>query len=396
MHSIRALYLQPAAHFGGAERQAATIVPLLSAHGVETTPLVGPGREIVAWLGERGVDDVVHTNTFPGAWRKPRGIGRVALVWRYARCLRLFRSELAAIVRDREIDVIYAAMAYSWFAATPVARRLAIPIVWRAGGTECSGGARRILGIASRWFRPDQLVCNGDSVRALYAPLIGSRSIVIRNGLDARQFYPGAGDGARLRPPGVHTVIGFAGRLVAQKRPEDFIAVAARFGGHRDVGFLFAGDGSRRAYYAETAQRAGARTLRVTGYLHDMRDFYAACDVLVLPSRSEGCPNVVLEAMAMGTVVVAADAPATREIVTDGRDGILYPVGDLDALERALASLVGNPDQRRMLVERGYRRVSRLTAHECAARTAEVLRAVVASHSRARLPATPRRTALPA
>ena len=56
--NIRALYLQPAAHFGGAERQAATIVPMLREFGVETTPYVGPGQEIVEWFRERGMSSL--------------------------------------------------------------------------------------------------------------------------------------------------------------------------------------------------------------------------------------------------------------------------------------------------------------------------------------------------
>ncbi len=385
---IRVLYLQPAAHFGGAERQAATIVPLLGEFGVEPIPFVGPGREITEWLEARNVDDYVFTRSFPGGWPKPRGVARASLVWRYAECIRQCRRELEQIILDRGIDVVFAAMAFSWIAATPVARRLGVPIVWRAGGTECSGAQRWLLSAWASWQKPDVLVCNGDAVERLYAPMIGAPSCMIRNGLDGQQFHPRAGDAARLRPPGARIVVGFAGRLVAQKRPEDFIEVAARFADREDVAFLFAGDGSRRPHYAELARRMGARTLHVTGYLGDMRDFYAACDVLVLPSRSEGCPNVVLEAMATRTVVVAANAPATREIVTSGVDGMLYPTGDIDALQQVLATVIAEPELRRVLVARGYRRVCQLTARDCAARTAELLRAVAGNRLPRQLPAT--------
>jgi glycosyltransferase involved in cell wall biosynthesis len=288
------------------------------------------------------------------------------------------------VIREREIEIVYAAMAFSWVAATPVARAFGIPIIWRAGGTECSGGTRHVLRAWARWSPPDLLVCNGESVRRLYEPTIGTPALVIRNGLDARQWHVGAGDGSALRPPGAKLVIGFAARMVPQKRPEDFIAAAARFADRDDVAFLMAGDGSRRAEYEELIRTSGARTVHVTGFVHEMRDFYAACDVLVLPSRSEGCPNVVLEAMAMGVAVVAADAPATREIVASGSDGLLYPIGDLDALQGALTLMIDRPDWRRMLVARGHQRVGRLTARECAARTADLLREIASSQSRRR------------
>jgi glycosyltransferase involved in cell wall biosynthesis len=392
--SIRVLYLQPAAHFGGAERQAATIVPLLPEQGLETVPLVGPGRAIVEWLEERGVEDYVFTRNFPGGWSPLRGLARAALAPRYARCWWRSRIEIEHLIRAHAIDVVFAAMAFSWVVATPVARRLGVPIVWRAGGTECSPATRRILGTWAQRHRPDLLVCNGDAVRRLYAPLIGAPAITVRNGIAHDQFHPGAGDRSAFRPPGARVVIGFAARLVPQKRPEDFIAAAARFAAHDDVTFLLAGEGSRRPYYEEMARQAGAHNVQVLGYVRDMRDFYAACDVLVLPSRSEGCPNVVLEAMAMKTAVVAADNPATRELVTSGVDGLLYPIGDVDALEAALAKLIARPPWLRLLVERGYRRASQLTARECARRTAMALRSVVAEAPSVRVPATPERTAL--
>ncbi|MGE3459987.1 MAG: glycosyltransferase family 4 protein [Kofleriaceae bacterium] len=394
--NIRMLYLQPAAHFGGAERQAATIMPLLGEFGIEAIPLVGPGHEITNWLEANGIDNYVLTNNFPGGWTKPHGLARMSLPWRYARCVRDFRDELEQLIRDRDIDVLFAAMAFSWIAATPVAHRLGVPIVWRAGGTECSGAQRTVLSAWTRWHRPEWLVCNGEAVQHMYAPLVRAPSRMIRNGLDAHQFHPGAGDPTRLRPPGARVVIGFAARLVPQKRPEDFIEAAARFADQGDVAFLFAGDGSRLGYYTELARSRGASTLHVTGYLRDMRDFYAACDVLVLPSRSEGCPNVVLEAMAMRTVVVAADAPATREIVTSGHDGILYPVGDVDALQRALATLIYDAEARRKLCASGYGRACQLTARECAARTAALLRDVVAAHQPQRALATTPNTVQPA
>lgn len=383
------LYLQPAAHFGGAERQAATVIPLLRDHGIEAIPYVGPGRAICEWLDERGVEDYVHTRAFPGGWAKPSGLARAMLPVRYGRCLVDTREELAEVIRERGIDVVFAAMSFSWIAATHVARKLGVPIVWRAGGTECTPAQRHLLSLWARRQRPDVLVCNGDAVRRLYAPLIGAPSVMIRNGVDIRQFYPGAGTRHALRPPGARVVIGFAGRLVPQKRPQDFIKAAARFSARDDVAFLLAGEGSRRAEYEKLAEEHGARTLRVLGYVRDMRDFYESCDILVLPSRSEGCPNVVLEAMAMKTGVVAADAPATREIVTTGVDGLLYPIGDVDALARAITQLIDQPETRRVLVERAYRRVTQhLTAEACATLTARLLRSVADGHGVRRQPAS--------
>ncbi len=386
---IRALYLQPAAHFGGAERQAATIAPMLEQHGIDVTAVVGPGRQIVQWFHERGVSDLVHTRSFPGGWATPPTLGPLGTLARYLDCVRQFRTELVRIAREREVEIIYAAMAFSWVAATRVARALDLPIVWRAGGTECSRTTRAVLAAWAHRNRPDHLICNGRSVARMFAPLIGAPTTVIPTGLDHQHFHPGAAP-QRVSEPRGPVVVGFAGRLVPQKRPEDFIEAAARCQSGR-VTFLFAGDGSRRERYVELARRLRV-PIQMVGFVEDMRAFYSACDVFVLPSRSEGCPNVVLEAMAMGCAVVAADAPATREILTHGRDGLLYPVGDVGALADRVTSLVEAPELRRRLIERAAERARAFSAAECAARTADLLREIATARSPQRIPAPSRDT----
>src|SRR5204862_4051738 len=75
----RLLYLQPSSTFGGAERQASIVVPLLSKLGFDVTTMVGPSTSGIDWLRENGADDLIHTPNFPGGWPKPRGLGRLAL-----------------------------------------------------------------------------------------------------------------------------------------------------------------------------------------------------------------------------------------------------------------------------------------------------------------------------
>jgi hypothetical protein len=104
-----------------------------------------------------------------------------------------------------------------------------------------------------------------------------------------------------------------------------------------------------------------------------MTSFYAACDALVLPSRSEGCPNVVLEAMAMRKTVVASDAAVVEDVLRHGREGLVYPVGDIDALTSDLAMLTDDRI-REGLAERAFLRATEeLTADACARRLANVL-----------------------
>jgi glycosyltransferase involved in cell wall biosynthesis len=373
----RLLYLQPSATFGGAERQASLAVPLLATLGFDVTTMMGPSTTGVDWLREYGADDLVHTPDFPGGWRKLRGLGRLALPVRYLRCLRRIAADVRRVALDRRADIIFAAMAFSWIAATPVARQLGIPIVWRAGGTEGGPLERLALRIWSSFNPPDLLVCCGEGVRRMFAPLIPAPAVVVPNGVDIERFHPKAGTPGWYRPPGAKVVIGFAGRLAPQKRPEDVIRAAARLApAYPDAAFVIAGEGSRRPEYEMMARDLGvAKSVRFVGYVPDMRSFYASVDILVLPSRSEGCPNVVLESMAMRRALVVSDSVGSREVVSDGVNGLIFPIGDVDALTAGLRRLLDDPTLRTTLARRGYERaLHSFGAQASATRLAGVLR----------------------
>jgi glycosyltransferase involved in cell wall biosynthesis len=95
------------------------------------------------------------------------------------------------------------------------------------------------------------------------------------------------------------------------------------------------------------------------GPLTDMqkRDFFAAIDAFVLPSRSDSFGLVLLEAWANRLPNLAYKAGGIADIIKDGSDGILTPCGDVPTLARALQSLVSDPDLRRRLGTTGWRRV---------------------------------------
>jgi glycosyltransferase involved in cell wall biosynthesis len=76
------------------------------------------------------------------------------------------------------------------------------------------------------------------------------------------------------------------------------------------------------------------------GAVHDTAPYYAAADVLVLPSHREGLPTVILEAQAAGIPVVGASATGIVDVVAHGETGLLFPVGDVSALAAAIAKLL--------------------------------------------------------
>jgi glycosyltransferase involved in cell wall biosynthesis len=259
-----------------------------------------------------------------------------------------------------------------------VARAAGIPIIWRAGGFRVPLPERALLWLFARFVRPDLLLCNGEAVRRRFHPLIGGPVAVLPNGVDPELFGPAAGDPKRYRPLGADLVVGFAGRLAHSKHVEDVVELAARLRvRHPGVRVLVAGAGSERAECERMAAEEHATNLTFLGFVSDMPSFYAACEIVVLPSDSEGCSNVLLEAMRSEKVVVTTDIPPVLELVKDHETGLIYPLGDVAALTLAVEELVAHPELRATLARNAGVRAARLTARAAAVGLAALIREVV-------------------
>ncbi|MDA1349464.1 MAG: glycosyltransferase family 4 protein [Chloroflexi bacterium] len=171
-----------------------------------------------------------------------------------------------------------------------------------------------------------------------------SKMVVIYNGMEAvNGLHP-----AELPLKAAIKVV-YAGRLVPWKRVDKLMDAVARIDG---AGLVLIGDGPDRTALEQHSQDtrmsqrvyfAGARTK------DEMMALMAACDIFVMNSTYEGLPHVLLEAMSAGLPVIATNIGGTPEVVTDGENGILIDHNDPEALEKALRSLISNPDVRERL-----------------------------------------------
>jgi glycosyltransferase involved in cell wall biosynthesis len=91
-------------------------------------------------------------------------------------------------------------------------------------------------------------------------------------------------------------------------------------------------------------------------------------DIFVLPSLSEALSNALMEAMGCGCCPVASDTGGNPELVQDGESGLLFPVGDADALAERLALLLDGPAYRSRLAAQAQRRIEEHFTREQAAR----------------------------
>lgn len=171
----------------------------------------------------------------------------------------------------------------------------------------------------------------------------------IYNGVDTQKFSAVKGAAVDDLPVsfiGDVTVIGTVGRLAAVKDQPTLISAFARICHQYPVRLLIVGDGPQRALLERTIDECAIREkVFMAGDRSDVPALLGVMDIFVLPSLAEGISNTVLEAMASGLPVIATKTGGNPELVRNEENGLLVPVGDVEALAAALARLLANSDQ---------------------------------------------------
>lgn len=171
----------------------------------------------------------------------------------------------------------------------------------------------------------------------------------------------------------------FVGRICEQKGLE-ILLDATEMMRDRVPGLcvLVVGNGPREGWLrSELARRRLSQIVRACGMQSPLGSYYAACDVVVMPSLVEGMPYVLLEAEAAGRPVVVSLVSGMEELIEQGGGGFLFPAGQAEALAGRLGALFSQPE---MLEESGLRARQkareRWTAERCVQRVHEVYREV--------------------
>ena len=273
------------------------------------------------------------------------------------------------------------AVAAAWRATSTLARRIDATIVhghWVVPGgviAAAASGNRPLVislhgsdvfvaerhaavGRAARWAfgRAGYVTACSDDLRtrALALGASDDRSATVPYGVDASRFKPDASARTRLRarwgvPADARVVFG-AGRFVRKKGFEFLIDAVASLALHgQSLRLVLAGGGDlREELEARIADRGLSDRVLLPGVLHqdEVAASLAAADVVVVPSvrdpsgNVDGLPNVVMEALASGTPLVATSAGGIGSVVKDGQTGLLVPEADPAALAAAIARLL--------------------------------------------------------
>lgn len=277
-------------------------------------------------------------------------------------------AKLIRLMRAGRYDVIhtwlFAANSYGRVAAR-YAGRPAVVVSEMAVDLWKGRGERLVDQRLASWA--NRVVGNSEAVVAFYHELgvPRERLLCIPSGIGNEE--PPPVDPAEVRAEfGFESgdpLLLFAGRLAPQKCVADLLD-ALDLLQHilPNLRTLIAGDGPLRERLEARASAfhlLESGRVRFLGHRDDVPRLLAAADLLVLPSRFEGLPNVVLEAMRFRKPVVATRAPGTAEVVVDQETGLLVPVGDRRVLAEAIRGVIENPDLARALGEGGRRRVER-------------------------------------
>jgi len=249
----------------------------------------------------------------------------------------------------KDVDLVHV---HSPFGMGLAGRRLAadIPLVVSyhtptpAYAAYVPGGARiqqLVAAIADRyerWFlrQADLVVFPSAATRDAFS--VGAASepemTVISNGIDLERFAPATPDPVvDAAVSDERPTIGYTGRLGHEKQLDELLLAAAAL----DVQVLIGGDGPARTELEGIARQQDIDATFLGFLSRDaLPGFYSALDLFVFPSPVETQGLVAMEAIACGTPVIAADAAALSETVTDGIDGLHYPPRDIDALQAAI------------------------------------------------------------
>jgi glycosyltransferase involved in cell wall biosynthesis len=271
-------------------------------------------------------------------------------------------GRLEALFRARYFDVVHTHCAKAGAVGRLAARRARVPrIVHTYHGFpfhEFQSPARRraYIAIERRLGRiTDIALCVGAGVaaeavrRELVAPDRVRTIGVTVDGPDRLSAITRAGlPEARLRArralglPPDGAVIGAVGRLTYQKAPEDFLAALQRLGRPGVTGVWIGGGELARRMARRTSARSPVRIVWA-GERTDVMDVLPAFDVFALPSRYEGLPTAIVEAMISGVPVVATAVNAVPDLVVPGETGLLVPPRRPGLLAEAIRYLLDSP-----------------------------------------------------
>ncbi|MFU1783390.1 glycosyltransferase family 4 protein [Haloarcula japonica] len=262
----------------------------------------------------------------------------------------LFTNTTRVLRNSEDYDVVHAHshLFFSTNVAAAYCRLKDIPLAVTCHGLNSQRGpfwfSRAHLRTLGKWTydSADVTFCYTDVEQSKLREMgVNTDIAVVNNGIDTERFSPSGPKHNRI-DAAVGPAIVFVGRLVDGKRPQDALASLAEIQDRcLDAQLFFCGDGPMRESLENTvAEKELDDAVSFLGRVpySEMPTVFRAADLFVLPSRTEGFPRTVLEALACETPVVSSNLEQTAKIVE--QTGTTVEVGDIEGLATAVSDLV--------------------------------------------------------
>jgi len=343
LNGARVVFLTNSMMIGGMEAHLDVLTRGLIARGVLVT-VVCPDYPVLQPMHAAFSAAGANVYTVPAAGRSPVGLAK-----RFLRLISLLRSQAPFVFHLHLTGSDGGTMPL--IAAKLAGAKAAIRTEHLPPDAKTSLRRRLLIRIRDRLL--DRVVCVSQANLERYVADLGrqpGKLTTIHNAVDPSRF--GSNNAGRrvrelVRATEDDIVVGAVSRLSEPRKGIDrFIEIAKTLSTESDaLKFFVVGDGRDRAALEIAADgkvaflgEKPARRLHTDDI--DVADCYAAMDIFVQPSLSEGGPVTVLEAMATGLPIVTTDVGMVREAITHGVDGLVVPPGDTASLESAVRAVI--------------------------------------------------------
>lgn len=328
------LQISSASSFGGGERYVADLTNSLIARGHNLFAALRPGSPLIRHL------ELPKENILTLPLRNALDVPSA--------------HELERFVRGRRIDVVHAHMARDYSLASYAARRnrqtkfiATRHVLFQLNRLHRHTLARasRVIAVSSAVAKELRRIVNESQIALIPNGIDVERFERARAGFDRAQFL------RRMGLPDECLLVGSVGELRTLKRHDDFIRGAAKIVSRfPETHFVLAGvdtTGDVRKQLEKLVVELGLKDcFHFLGWVDDAESLLCGMDVFVSASETESFGLAMAEAMAAGTPVVATRTEGAQEVVEDQKTGLLVPIGDVDRIAEAVASLLANAERR--------------------------------------------------
>lgn len=363
MNNPRLLILSPTPGRGGAEEYLLDIARTAAQQGWEVSVALELSAATSSIAEELQADSAVSYIDAPLRGDHRWGVPGQAVA--SARILRRVRPDVGMVVLPL-LNLGMGCMIAAALASVPTA------VVFQLAPRPVSTGrwqawCRWALRRRQRWITVSEQ--NAEAVRRTFAVPLASVTTIYNGGPDPVEIAAQDRSDARLA---LRTELGLGlktrvvltvGRLDAQKGYDDLLEVLPGvLAGRRDVVFAWAGDGDLRSSLESRIRMHGLDSVvRILGHRGDIDRLLDGADLFLLPSRFEGLPFALLEALARGVPALSSDAGGSAEVVRDGVDGLIHRRQDPVDLARQLSWALAHPQEMRAMSVSGRSRAERFS-----------------------------------